>query len=623
MPKIVYKPPDPDDTNIMRLARANKINSLEELYDRADNDPDWFWPAVIDDCGINFTSPYSRVRSADKGVPWTTWFTGGKINITYNCVEKMKESTSPAIKYERENGQAGSINFRDLDEQTGKMAGSLLKLGVRKGDRVGIYMPPNPESIISLYSIMRIGAVAVPIFSGYGLEAVKTRIDDAGIGVLFSLSYYERKGKRVNVRNVLEKLENVQLILINPQKESELDFYRLMYDGSYTASEETGSEDPAIMLYTSGTTGKPKGTVHVHGGSFINIAKEVRYYMDMTPEDTLFWISDLGWMMGPWSIIGANTIGGSIFVYDGAVDFPDTNRLWKLIVDHHITLLGLSPTLVRTLKAKGIRKTFSGIRIFGSTGEPWDEESWMWLFENLGDGKVPIANISGGTDIIGCFLASTAAIPLMPRCLYRGLGMNVSVLDEEGKRVFDKVGYLVSTTHCPSMTRGIWKQPEKYIDTYWSKFEGNWVQGDWAMMDKNGYYFLFGRSDDVLKVAGKRLGPNEVENLVMLSDGVTESAVAGVPDPIKGDAVAVFYTGKNDDTTREKIREVVVSGLGKSFAPKYVIWLPQLPKTRNGKIMRRVVKKAFLGEEPGDLSNMEDTSIIDYLKELGLLYIKE
>ncbi len=622
MPKFVYKPPRPEETNLMKLARANGIGNIEELYDRADEDPEWFWPAVIKDCGINFSKPYLNVRSPERGIPWTTWFTGGRINITYNCVEKRKESSSPAIKYEHENGQKGSISFSELDKQTGKMAGALLKIGVRKGDRVGIYMPPNPESIISLYSIMRIGAVAVPIFSGYGLDAVRTRIEDAGISVLFSLSYYERKGKRIDVRKVLEQLDGVRLILISPQNDNELDFYKLMAEGEYIASEETGSEDPAIMLYTSGTTGKPKGTVHVHGGSFINIAKEVRYYMDMTPEDTLFWISDLGWMMGPWSIIGANAIGGSIFVYDGAVDFPDSNRLWNLIEEHRITLLGVSPTIVRTLKAKRIRKPLAGIRLFGSTGEPWDEESWMWLFEHLGDGRVPIANISGGTDIIGCFLASTAAIPLMPRCLFRGLGMNVSVLDEEGNQVYDKVGYLVSTAHCPSMTRGIWKQPEKYIETYWSQFEGNWVQGDWAMMDRDGYFFLFGRSDDVLKVAGKRLGPNEVENLVMLSDGVTESAVAGIPDSIKGEAVAVFYTGSNDDATREKIRESVVSGLGKSFSPKYVIWLPQLPKTRNGKIMRRVVRRAFLGDEPGDLSNMEDPTIIEYLRELGLLYIK-
>lgn len=622
MPEFVYKPQHPEKTNLMKLAAGHGIGKIEELYDRADSDPEWFWPAVIKDCNIQFAAEYDRVRSPEKGVPWTTWFTGGKINATFNCVEKYRESTAPAVKYERENGQKGAISFQELDRQTGKLAGSLLKMGVRKGDRVGIYMPPNPESVIALYSIMRIGAVAVPIFSGYGLDAVKTRIRDAGVSVLFSLSYYERRGKRIDVRKVLDHLDNVNLILISPQKGEEHDIYKMIEEGDYVESVDTGSEDPAIMLYTSGTTGKPKGTVHVHGGSFINIVKEVRYYMDMTGEDTLYWISDLGWMMGPWSIIGANALGGSIFVYDGAVDFPDTNRLWKLIDEHGVSLLGLSPTLVRTLKSKGIRKPFRGIRLFGSTGEPWDEESWMWLFENLGSSSVPIANISGGTDIIGCFLASTAAIPLMPRCLYRGLGMNVSVLDEDGSQVYGKVGYLVSTTHCPSMTRGIWKQPEKYIGTYWSRFEGNWVQGDWAMMDREGYFFLFGRSDDVLKVAGKRLGPNEVENLVMLAEGVTESAVSGVPDPIKGDAVAVFYTGSNDDKTRNRIKEEVVGGLGKSFTPKYVIWVPQLPKTRNGKIMRRVVRKAFLGEDPGDLSNMEDTSVIDYLREVGLLYIK-
>lgn len=623
MPQFVYKPPDAANTNLMKLAGRYGLKTIEDLYNKADDDPEWFWPAVIKDCGIVFNKEYTNIVDPGKGIPWSTWFNDGIINAAYNCVEKFRELDSAAVKYERENGEHGSISFRELDRKTGKLAGSLLGIGVSKGDRVGIYMPPNPESIISLYAIMRIGAVAVPIFSGYGLEAVRTRVEDAGIKVLFSVSGYERKGKKINVRKVLGGLSGVRLILLGPEKDDELDFNSLVEHGDYVNSVETSSEDPAIMLYTSGTTGKPKGTVHVHGGSFINIVKEVRYYMDMTDKDTLFWISDLGWMMGPWSIIGANALGGSIFVYDGAVDFPDSNRLWSLIGDHGVTLLGLSPTLIRTLKSKKIRKPFRGIRLFGSTGEPWDEESWMWLFENLGEGKTPIANISGGTDIIGCFLASTAAIPLMPRCLFRGLGMNVSVLDEDGNEVFDKVGYLVSRTHCPSMTRGIWKQPEKYIETYWSKFPGNWVQGDWATMDHSGYFFLFGRSDDVLKVAGKRLGPNEVENIVMTADGVTETAVTGVPDQIKGEAVAVFYTGLNNDATRDKIREVVLAGLGKSFGPKHVIWLPQLPKTRNGKIMRRVVKRAFLNQDPGDLSNMEDTSIIEYIRELGHLYVKD
>ena len=620
MPDFAYVPPDPESTNIMKLARKHHIATLEELYARADSDPAWFWPAVIEDCGIEFDTPFSKLIDEKHGVPWSKWFVGGGINITRNCVEKHKGSSFPAIKFEREGGAKGSISFSELDRMTGKLAGALLTLGVKKGDRVGIYMPPNPESIVSLYSIMRIGAVAVPIFSGYGQEAVNTRIADAGIRFLFSLSKYSRKGKTVNVRKTLDALENVTLILIDPENNGEIGLYRLMESGEYVPSVETSSEDPAIMLYTSGTTGKPKGTVHVHGGSFVNIAKEVRYYMDMNREDTLFWISDLGWMMGPWSIIGANALGGSIFVYDGAVDFPEPTRLWNLISEHRVTLLGLSPTLVRTLKSRGLKEPFNGIRLFGSTGEPWDEDSWIWLFEHLGDGKVPIANISGGTDIIGCFLASTAAIPLMPRCLYRGLGMNVSVLDEDGKEAYDKVGYLVARKHCPSMTRGIWHNEEKYLETYWSKFPGKWVQGDWAMMTRDGYFFLFGRSDDVLKIAGKRLGPNEVENLVMAVDGVVESAVAGVPDEIKGEAVSVFYTGSNSDRTRDLIRETVENGLGKSFIPKYVIWLPQLPKTRNGKIMRRVVRSAFLNQDTGDLSNIEDIGIIDYIKEVGMLY---
>jgi acetyl-CoA synthetase len=208
----------------------------------------------------------------------------------------------------------------------------------------------------------------------------------------------------------------------------------------------------------------------------------------------------------------------------------------------------------------------------------------------------------------------------MPRCLYRGLGMNVSVLDENGQEVYDQVGYLVAKEHCPSMTRGIWNNDEKYMETYWSRFPGNWIQGDWALMTKDGYFFLYGRSDDVMKVAGKRLGPNEVENIVMTIDGVTETAVAGIPDEIKGEAISVFYTGNNTDGTRNLIREAVVKGLGKSFSPKHIIWLPQLPKTRNGKIMRRVVKTAFLNQDPGDLSNMEDTGIIDYIREVGVLY---
>ncbi len=617
MSEMVYYPPDSQSTNIMRLARKHGLQTLDNLYDRADADPEWFWPAVIEDCNITFRKPYGSVMDASGGKPWTKWFTKGHINIAHNCVEKFGDSDRPAVKYETEDGRSGSMSFRELNRVTGKLGGFLREAGIARGDRVGIYMPPSLEGVVALYSVLRIGAVAVPVFSGYGIEAVKTRIQDSGAKALFSFAFYSRKGKTVDMQSTVHSMPEIMHIVKDAKSPDVFDFWKSVDSGKYVESADTESEDPAIMLYTSGTTGKPKGTVHVHGGSFVNIVKEVKYYMDMRPEDTLFWISDLGWMMGPWSILGANALGGSIFVYDGAVDYPDIRRLWRIISSHGITLLGLSPTLVRSLKSRNAAFPMPSVRVFGSTGEPWDEESWLWLFREIGSGKTPIANISGGTDIIGCFLASTPAIPLMPRCLYRGLGMNTSVMSEDGVDVVDQVGYLVSKSHCPSMTRGIWGQTEKYLETYWSQFKDVWVQGDWAMRDRNGYYFLFGRSDDVIKVSGKRLGPNEIENAVMEVPGVVESAVIGVPDALKGEAVVIFYTGENSDATMEAIRKKVEESMGKSFLPRFTIWLPQLPKTRNGKIVRRVVKRAFLGQDPGDVSNLEDTAIMDYITEVG------
>ncbi|MCW6169479.1 MAG: AMP-binding protein [Thermoplasmatales archaeon] len=618
---FVYTPRDPQNTKIMAFARKNGISDLRTLYDRADDDPEWFWRAVIDDVGISFKSPFTKLKDDSKGIPYTKWFVGGKVNIAYNCVEKFKESDTTAIKFESEEGEKRYISFQELDLVTGKLAGSLRDLGVKKGDRVGIYMPSNSDGVISFYSILRLGAVAVPVFSGYGIEAVQSRMKDAGAKFLFSQERYNRKGKQISTKSLLEELSDVELILSNGKLNGSLDFHRLISDGNYLSSVATDSEDPAIMLYTSGTTGKPKGTVHVHGGTLVNVAKEVKYYMDIGPNDSLFWVSDLGWMMGPWSIIGANVNGGSIFEYDGAVDYPDSHRLWNLLKNNNVTLLGLSPTLVRALRAKKTSGRLPNVRVFGSTGEPWDEESWMYLFNELGGGEVPIANISGGTDIIGCFLASTPAISLKPKCLYRGLGMNVSVYDENGKDVYDTVGNLVSKAHCPSMTRGIWHQDEKYIETYWSMFKNVWVQGDWAYMDRDGYFYLYGRSDDVIKVAGKRVGPNELEDIVMTVNGVTEAAVISIPDEVKGEAICVFFTGTNDDGVISAISKKIENDMGKSFLPRFVIWLPALPKTKNGKIMRRLVKRAFMGMDYQDTTNLDDLSIVDYIREIGVIYL--
>lgn len=606
-------------TNIMQFAEKHGISELTELYRRADEDPEWFWPAVIEDCNVEFFEEYDSVMNDEEGVPFTKWFTGGKVNIVYNCVERFSDSNRPAIKYESEAGEKKTISFHEMDEITGKLAGSLRELGVKKGDRVGIYMPLNTECVLAFYSIMRAGAVAVPMFSGYGQEAVRSRIGDGGIQTLFVTESYSRKGKAVDMMETARSIGDITLIVHNSSelREKEHDFYSLVENGKYMPSERTGSEDPAIMLYTSGTTGKPKGTVHVHGGALVNTVKEVKYYMDLKPEDTLYWITDLGWMMGPWSIIGTHALGGSIFVYDGAANYPKEDRVWDLVSGNGVTLLGLSPTFVRLAKFNGIGKPMEGVRLFASTGEPWDEEGWMWLFEKIGRGEVPIANISGGTDIIGCFLASTAAIPLKPRCLYRGLGMNVSVFSEKGNDIYDDVGFLVSKKHCPSMTRGIWKQKERYIHAYWEKYGNAWFQGDWAEMDRDGYFYLYGRADEVIKVAGKRVGPNEIEDSAMKVDEVTECAAAGIPDSIKGEAVVIFYTGTSGKEAEKKVRKQIESDLGKSFSPKHVIFLEILPKTKNGKILRRVIRNVFLDSDPGDTSTIEDAGSLESIRRIG------
>ncbi len=624
MTGFVYNPPEDKvrRSNIYRFAKRNGIDGIDELYRKADMEQEWFWDAVVGDLGIEFSVPYTRIMDQSSGKERTVWYTGGHINAVQTCIMKHASTDRVAISYERENGESGNITFRELEDMTSRMAGALINMGVEKGDRVGIYMPLNPECVIAMYSVMRIGAVAVPIFSGYGVDAVETRIRDAGTKAVFVSGYYERKGKPVRMVETLRKAGDVKKIVHRGSDlmDGEFDFDVLLKGERYEGCEDTLSEDPAIMLYTSGTTGKPKGTVHVHGGAFVNIVKEVKYYMDMKPDDVLYWITDIGWMMGPWAIMGANAVGGTIFVYDGAVDFPDVHRIWDMIGRNGITLLGLSPTFVRTMKHRGIEDRMGGIRVFGSTGEPWDDDSWMWLFEKFGGSDVPVANISGGTDIIGCFLASTPAIPLKPRCLYRGLGMNVSVYDEEGEEVFDRIGYLVAEKHCPSMTRGIWKNDSKYMETYWSRFPGVWNHGDWAMMDRDGYFYLFGRADDVMKVAGKRVGPNEVENVVSRVAGVSECAVVGIPDRIKGEAAGVFYTGDSGTHVRQEIEREVIRSLGKSFKP-LIIHVKALPKTKNGKIMRRILKNAFLGKNAGDVSGLEDPGIIVILNTLGENYI--
>lgn len=620
MRNFVYKPSVETirKTNISNLSRSLSFKSVKELYDFADREPDKFWPAVVKDCNIEFSKNFEKIVDISRGSPFATWFVNGHINVDYNCVHRWHDSKRIALKFEDESGNRSSLTYAELDKRVGKLAGSLKALGIKQGDRVGIYMPLSPETITAMYAVIRLGAVFVPVFSGYASDAVQKRVEDAGIDFLFTSYSYSHKGKLVSMIDIARKVTGATLIVAGPGSldEGELSFEVLAESGEYVEPADTESEDPFIMLYTSGTTGRPKGTVHVHGGSFVNIVKEVKYYMDVQVEDTVFWITDLGWMMGPWYILGTHALGATVFMYNGSIDYPNLGRINDLIKNNSISILGLSPTYVRMLKHNSFAERFEGIRLIGSTGEPWDDEGWTYLFETLGGSETPISNISGGTDLIGCFLASIPAIPLEPRCLYRGLGMNVSVFNDEGRDIFDEVGYLVAKQPCPSFTRSLWKQDEKYLDTYWSRFKEVWYHGDWATMTEDSYFFLLGRSDDVIKVAGKRVGPNEIEDAAMKTNGVRECAAIGIPDKIKGENIVVFYMGQNNPEMEEMVMTSVEHDLGRAFRPKHVICLETLPRTRSGKIMRRVIRSAFLGLDTGDISNLENPGSVEEIKTM-------
>jgi acetyl-CoA synthetase len=375
-----------------------------------------------------------------------------------------------------------------------------------------------------------------------------------------------------------------------------------------------------MIIYTSGTTGRPKGAVHVHGGFLVKIAQEVAHQVDLHDDDILYWVTDMGWIMGPWEIVGGLALGGTVFLYEGAPDYPQIDRLWAMVERHRISILGVSPTLIRALMKFGPeplrRHDLSSLRILGSTGEPWNPAPWLWCFEHVGQRRCPIINLSGGTEVGACFLSPLPIMPLKP-CTLGGpaLGMAVDVFDSEGRSLRGGVGELVCTKPWPGMTRGLWKDPQRYLQTYWSRWENVWVHGDWASVDEDGFWYLHGRSDDTIKIAGKRLGPAEIESILVGHPAVAEAAAIGVPHELKGEVIwcyAVVKPGyEPSEALRGELRERVREALGRSFVPEAIKFVRELPKTRNAKILRRAIRAVAVGQEPGDLSNVENPQALE------------
>jgi acetyl-CoA synthetase len=590
-----------ETTNVWRLMRRLGFEDREEFLLFSRENPERFWAEMMREMRVSWSTPYEMVMDISRGPEWSQWFTGGRLNIAENCLDRWAESDRTACIWEGESGQTRTVTFREVREDANRVANGLRGMGLEAGDRVALCLPMVPEILPILYGCLKAGLTVVPIFAGFGAGAIATRLADSGARVLFTAEHLERRGKTIPLAAKMEGFAGKTIVL--PEGWGEF----LAGQSAEFVTEPVDSEARAFLMYTSGTTGRPKGTVHTHAGCLAQMGKEIWLGFDHREQDRFFWLSDFGWMMGPWTILGNHLFGGTIFLYDGAPDFPGPMRLWELIDRHRITTFGVSPTAIRVLsKAAGELPAMDALRLLGSTGEPWDDAAWLWFFERVGRRRCPIINISGGTEIAGSFLFPLPIQDLKPCSLGAPApGMSTEVVDEEGVPVRGRKGYLVCTRPAPSMTRGIWGDPQRYIDTYWSRFPGMWYHGDWASVDEDGHWFLHGRADESMNVAGRKVGPAEVEEAKMQHPGVAEAAVIGVPDELKGEAIVGYAVPRAGATLEAAaVIQTVVEFLGPTFRPREIVVVSELPKTQSGKIVRRLIRQKYLGEELGDLSTV-------------------
>jgi acetyl-CoA synthetase len=612
---------EPDETtleqaNVVRLMRRHGIDDYWELVRRSQDEPEWFWPAAIEDMGIEFYRPWDEVVDPSRGVEWATWFVGGKVNIAWNCVHRWAASRPDAIGAVGvgEDGSRRELTFTELSREVTRLAEALVALGVEAGDRIAIFLPMSPEVAIASHACAHIGAIQVPIFSGFAAPAVAQRLQASEAKVAITAQTSMRRGRAVPMLEIVEEARReapaLEHVVVAPWDELVADRPGVLQ------AAELDSEAPYLLTYTSGTTGAPKGVLHVQGGFLVSIAREVAYQADAGPDDVIHFVTDMGWIMGPWTVVGGHAVGATLVFAEGAPDFPP-DRLWRLVEQERVTVLGISPTLTRALIPHGDPQTdLASLRTIVTTGEPWNPDPYRWLFEKVGGARCPIINCSGGTEVGACFLSPTPAIPIKELSLGGpALGMAMDVVDAEGNSVRGEVGELVCRKPFPGMTRGFWRDPERYLDTYWRRFPGVWTHGDWASVDEDGYWFLHGRSDDTLNIAGKRIGPAELESAVVAHPAVAEAAAVGIPHDVKGEVAWVFCALAPGHQPSEElaadVRATAAAELGKAFQPERILFVTALPKTRSAKIVRRAVRAKALGADPGDLSSLENPEALE------------
>ncbi len=634
--------PAPDEMRSTRLAEFLRIEGLPDIQTlraKADADPRWFWDAVFRHFAFPFPVPYSEVLNTDRGNQWPIWCVGGRTNLSFACLER--HLTTPVAKKTaiisvEEDDSVRTWTYAKLEDEAGRLAAVLKARGIKPGDVVGLYMPMILETAAAFFAIIKCGAIVLPLFSGYGPASISERLELAEAKAVIVVDVALRRGVRISMKQTVDEAISsvrapvIQIVLIRSNtssltNETDIDWNRETRSiAQPLKSELMDAESPAMLMYTSGTTGAPKGTIHTHCGMLAKNALDVLLCLDLSASDRLLWMSDMGWVIGPKSLISSLMAGATLVMAEGSPDWPMPGRFAKLIQDHAVTFFGIVPTVVRQLMRTApdaiTRYDLSTLRATVSSGEPWNEDSWIWFFEHVCQRRIPILNYAGGTEIGGAILISTLHDPLKP-CAFGGTvpGIGADIVDSEGQSLPPGIaGELVLRKPSIGLTRGLWNDPQRYIESYWSRFPDLWVQGDYARRDSDGLWYLLGRSDDTIKIAGKRTGPAELESILAQSGLVVEVAIVGIPDETTGSALACVAVSGSSNSSEEEIAaqlaELLASQAGPPFRPRLFVFVDALPKTRNQKVMRRLVRSALVGGDLGDTGSLINPASINAIR---------
>ena len=625
-------------TNWHAFLTAEGLPDYPTLAARASAEPEWFWNALIRFLDLRFRKPYRQVLDLSRGIEWPRWCVGGTMNMTESLLDRhlaAGRGVQEALVWEGEDGARRRLSYAELAAETGRLAAGLAGLGLKPGDAVGLYLPMIPEAAIAFLALARLGCVALPLFSGFGPAAIATRLKDGDAVAVITADACPRRGRPVAMKATLDEalaeLPGVRHVVVARRLGGAVPMRagRDLWWDELTAggdpdfpAAELDAEHPLLLVYTSGTTGKPKGVIHTHCGLTAKTGEDFILCFDLKPGDRLLWMTDLGWLVGPIQFTAALLAGGTIVLAEGAPDYPEPGRLWRIVQDHRVSFLGMGPTLARMMMRIGeeelARHDLSSLRRIASTGEPWDPESWLWLFERVLRRRSPVMNYSGGTEMAG-IVATNLLCPIKPASFSGPIpGTGADIVDEQGRSVGPgEVGELVMREACIGMTRGLWRDEARYLD-YWRRIPGMWVHGDWASRDADGCWYIHGRSDDTIKLAGKRTGPAEIEAALIATQRVGDAAAVGVPDPVKGSAVVCAVVPRPGQPPggdlAALLSEAVGDAMGAAYRPKRILFVSDLPRTRNMKVMRRVIRAAITGEPAGDLTALVNPEAVEELR---------